>query len=127
MDQPTPDPNAPVEPSAANADNWQPVDAPDPATSEFPARAKFADEGIVIFRNGPGYFGVQRTCPHQGGSMLAAALQGNGALIRCTRHNYVFRTSNGNPVNCPGFRLKTYEVKEEGGRLFVRESPRAEA
>ena len=106
--------------------DWQPVDALDPGTSEFPARAKYAEEGIVIFRNGQGFFGVQRSCPHQGGNMLAAVLQGNGSLIRCTRHNYVFRTANGNPVNCPGFRLKVFEVKEEAGRLLVRPAPRAE-
>jgi len=63
---------------------------------------------------------VQQACPHQGGAMMNAVLQGNGSMIRCTRHNYVFRTANGNPVNCPGFRLKIFEVKHEGGALFVR-------
>jgi len=125
MEEPTTDPNAPSETFETNQDDWQPVDALDPATSAFPARAKVADEGIVIFRAEQGYFGVQRACPHQGGNMLAAVIQGNGALIRCTRHNYVFRTANGNPVNCPGFRLKVYDVKEEGGRLLIRRSPRA--
>ena len=109
--------------AAATGDDWQLMDALDHATAEFPARAKFGDEGIVIFRNGVGYFGVQRTCPHQGASMMTAVLQGNGSLLRCTRHSFVFRTANGDPVNCPGFRLKMYAVKEEGGRLFVRESP----
>jgi nitrite reductase/ring-hydroxylating ferredoxin subunit len=86
----------------------------------FPERAKVGDEGIVVFRTGERFFGVQRACPHQGGNMLDAVLQGNGSLIRCPRHNYVFRTGNGNPVNCPGFRLRIFEVKEEDGRLFVR-------
>jgi nitrite reductase/ring-hydroxylating ferredoxin subunit len=107
--------------------DWQPVEALDPKTAGFPARAKYANDGIVIFRSGNAFFGVQRTCPHQGGNMMEAVLQGNGALIRCTRHNYVFRTANGNPVNCPGFRLKVFEVKEEAGRLLVRPAPRAEA
>ena len=105
--------------------DWQPVEALDPKTAQFPARAKYAGEGIVIFRNGDAFFGVQRTCPHQGGNMMEAVLQGNGALIRCTRHNYVFRTSNGNPVNCPGFRLNVFQVKEEDGRLLVRPAPAA--
>ncbi|MBM3560830.1 MAG: Rieske 2Fe-2S domain-containing protein, partial [Alphaproteobacteria bacterium] len=90
------------------ADDWQPVDGLDPASVAFPARVQYAEEGIVIFRNGEHFFGVQQACPHQGGAMSAAVLQGNGAMIRCTRHNYVFRTANGNPVNCPGFRLKVF-------------------
>jgi len=109
------------------AGDWQPVDAIDPASAQFPARARYGDEGIVIFRNGASFFGVQQACPHQGGAMTAAVLQGGGSMIRCTRHNYVFRTANGNPVNCPGFRLKVFEVKEEGGRLHVRPVVRAEA
>jgi len=107
--------------------DWQPLEALDPKTCEFPARAKYADKGIVIFRNPPGYFGVEQACPHQGGSMMQAVLLGNGGLIRCTRHNYVFRTANGNPVNCPGFRLQVFEVKEEQGRLLARPVPKAEA
>lgn len=124
MDDTKADSSAPGETAAAaRGDDWQLMEALDPASSEFPARAKIGDEGIVIFRSAQGYFGVQRACPHQGGSMLTAVLQGNGSLIRCSRHNYVFRTANGDPVNCPGFRLKMYAVKEEAGRLFVRESP----
>ena len=99
---------------------WQPLEALDPQSTKFPARAMCGDEGIVIFRDGARYFGVQQACPHQGGAMMNAVLQGNGSMIRCTRHNYVFRTANGNPVNCPGFRLKMFEVREQDGRLLVR-------
>jgi len=99
---------------------WQRIDGVDASTARFPVRTKCGTEGIVIFRTGDGYFGVQQACPHQGGSMTNAVLQGNGSMIRCTRHNYVFRTANGNPVNCPGFRLKIFEVREVEGRLQVR-------
>jgi nitrite reductase/ring-hydroxylating ferredoxin subunit len=119
-----PDARPPDAASTTDAAAWERT-ALDPRTATFPARAKVADEGIVIFRNGGGYFGVQRACPHQGGSMLDAVLQGNGTLLRCPRHNYVFRTANGNPVNCPGFRLQIFEVKEEDGGLFVRRPPAA--
>jgi len=111
----------------SSEDEWQQIDAVDPASAQFPVRVKYASEGVVIFRNEDGYFGVQQACPHQGGSMTNAVLQGNGSMIRCTLHNYVFRTANGNPINCPGFRLKVFEVREEGGRLFVRPKKRAEA
>ncbi len=112
-------------PAAPTGDLWHEVSGIDPATATFPARVRVADEGIVVFRQSSGFVGVQRACPHQGGSMLDAVLQGNDTLIRCTKHNYVFRTATGGPVNCPGFRLQMYDVKEEGGRLFARARPLA--
>lgn len=114
--------------NAAESDvsEWQVLAGLDPAAAEFPTRAKFVEETIVIFRAGAKFFGVQRACPHQGGNMAAAVLQANDTLIRCTRHNYVFRVANGKPVNCPGFRLTMYDVKEEGGRLLARIQPAGE-
>jgi nitrite reductase/ring-hydroxylating ferredoxin subunit len=41
-------------------------------------------------------------------------------MIRCRWHNYVFRLNDGKAVNCPGFRLKVFEVKREGGALMAR-------
>jgi nitrite reductase/ring-hydroxylating ferredoxin subunit len=123
MGEATPKPDSPGEQPATDDAAWQRLGTLDPRTTAFPARAKVGDEGIVIFRTGERFFGVQRACPHQGGNMLDAVIQGNGALIRCPRHNYVFRTANGNPVNCPGFRLRVFEVKEEDGRLFARTAP----
>jgi len=45
----------------------------------------------------------------------------NGSMLRCTRHNFIFRLSDGKGVNCVGLRLKVYEVREsEDGRLEVQ-------
>jgi nitrite reductase/ring-hydroxylating ferredoxin subunit len=103
--------------------DWDVLEGIDPKTAQFPTRAKVGDEGIVIFRTERGFFGTQRTCPHQQASLTLAILQANGTMIRCSRHHYTFRTADGRPVNCPGFRLRIYEVKEEDGRLLVRRSP----
>jgi hypothetical protein len=35
-------------------------------------------------------------------------------------HSYLFRLSDGKAVNCPGYRLRVFDVKEENGALFVR-------
>jgi len=103
--------------------DWEALDGIDPKNTQFPARAKLADEGIVIFRTERGFFGTQRSCPHQQASLMQAILQANGTMIRCSRHNFTFRTADGRPVNCPGFRLRVYAVKEEDGRLLARRSP----
>jgi nitrite reductase/ring-hydroxylating ferredoxin subunit len=41
-------------------------------------------------------------------------------MIRCAQHNYTFKLSDGKGVNCPGFKIKVYEVKREDGALFAR-------
>lgn len=99
---------------------WQRLDGVDPAAAEFPIRARVGAEGIVIFKTGTGLRGVQRLCPHQRAPLTDAVIAGNGAMIRCARHNYMFRLSDGKGVNCPGFKLAVFEVKEEDGALFAR-------
>ena len=88
--------------------------------TRFPARAKLDGEGIVILRTETGLRGVQRSCPHLQGTMMNAELIANDTMVRCPLHVFTFRLSDGKGVNCPGFRLKIYEIKEENGVLFGR-------
>lgn len=99
---------------------WQRLDGLDPEATQFPARAKIDGEAIIIFRTGTGFRGVQRTCPHLNATFLDAQLMNNGALLRCARHNYIFKLSDGKGVNCPGYRIAVYEVKRDGDALFAR-------
>jgi len=41
-------------------------------------------------------------------------------MIRCRWHNYVFRLTDGKAVNCPGYRLKVFEVKRQDKALLAR-------
>ena len=88
--------------------------------TKFPARAKLDGEGIVILQTKTGLRGVQRNCPHLQGTMMNAELIANDTMVRCPLHVYTFKLSDGKGVNCPGFRLKVYEIKEENGVLFGR-------
>jgi len=99
---------------------WYRLDGLDPASAEFPARARVGSEAIVIFKTGAGLRGVQRLCPHQRAPLTNGVIAGNGTMIRCPQHNYLFRLADGKGVNCPGFRLAVYEIKEEDGALFAR-------
>jgi nitrite reductase/ring-hydroxylating ferredoxin subunit len=98
---------------------WHPLDV-DPATAEFPVRARCDSEQILVFKTKDGFRGTARVCPHQFFPLADAILQGNETMVRCRRHSYVFRLSDGRPVNCQGYRLKVYEIKNENGALFVR-------
>jgi len=88
--------------------------------AKYPARARLGGEGIVILRTQSGLRGVQRACPHMQGTMLNAELVANETMVRCPLHAFTFRLSDGKGVNCPGFRIKIYEIKEENGALYGR-------
>lgn len=90
------------------------------AASPFPVRAKLDGETILIFRTPSGFRGVERACPHLQATLVDALLVGNGTMLRCAQHNFTFRLVDGKGVNCPGHRLKVFEVKVEAGTTFAR-------
>jgi nitrite reductase/ring-hydroxylating ferredoxin subunit len=94
------------------------VSAGDP----FPKRAKWGNEWIIVFRTATGLHGIDRACPHQQATMMDAVEMAGGAMLRCPRHNYVFRLADGRGVNCPGYRLTVYQIREDAGTLFARRS-----
>jgi nitrite reductase/ring-hydroxylating ferredoxin subunit len=99
---------------------WQKLDGLDPVSGTFPARARVDGEGIFIFRTKTGFRGVQRACPHLNSSLMDADLVGNDTMIRCRQHVFTFRLSDGRGVNCPGFSIRVFEVKDEAGTLYAR-------
>jgi nitrite reductase/ring-hydroxylating ferredoxin subunit len=111
-----------TEPSPRQAE-WQKLDGLDPVSGNFPARARVEGESILIFRTGTGFRGVQRACPHMNSTLMDADLIANATMIRCRQHAYTFRLADGRGVNCPGFSVRVFEVKEEGGTLYARRIP----
>jgi nitrite reductase/ring-hydroxylating ferredoxin subunit len=99
---------------------WQRLTGINPAQSAYPARAILDNEGIIVLRTRHGYRGVQRVCPHMQATMMDAELVGDEMMIRCPRHVFTFRLSDGKGVNCPGFRLHVFEIKEESDALYGR-------
>ena len=100
--------------------SWYPLSGLRADNSKYPARASLEGEGIVIFKTKTGYRGVQRACPHMQATMLNAELAANDTMVRCPLHVFTFKLSDGKGVNCPGFKVKVYEVKEEDGKFFGR-------
>lgn len=111
--------NAEEQQADVSEDAWQLLKGIDPETSEFPVRTRVAGEAIVVFRTANGFRGVERQCPHQKMPLHDAVLQGTN-LIRCRWHSYVYRLSDGKGVNCPGYTLKVFEVRQEGTALYAR-------
>jgi nitrite reductase/ring-hydroxylating ferredoxin subunit len=98
---------------------WEALEL-DPRSATFPAKASVAGEPVWVFRIKDGFRGVQEFCPHDRRSLESAAIVGNATMVRCSFHNYTFKLSNGTGVNCPGFRIAVYAIKEEDGRLFAQ-------
>ena len=112
--------SAPSADATSEEGEWQKLDGLDPVSSSFPARARVDGEGILIFRTKTGFRGVQRACPHLNSSLMDAQLIGNDTMIRCRQHVYTFRLSDGRGVNCPGFSIRVFEIKDEAGTLYAR-------
>ena len=98
---------------------WEAL-AIDPGTATFPAKAAVAGRPIWVFRVNDGFRGVQERCPHEQQSLEDAHLAGNATMVRCAYHNYTFKLADGAGVNCPGFRIAVYRIKEERGTLFAQ-------
>lgn len=99
---------------------WHPLGGLRPDNAKYPARASLDGEGIVVLKTETGYRGIQRACPHMQATMMNAELVGNDTMVRCPLHVFTFKLSNGKGVNCPGFSIKVYEIKEENGTLYGR-------
>lgn len=109
-----------VESSQMTEPTWHLLAGLRPDNAKYPARASLEGEGIVIFRTKSGYRGVQRACPHMQATMMNAVLTANDTMVRCPLHVFTFKLSDGKGVNCPGFMVKVYEIKEENGAFYGR-------
>jgi nitrite reductase/ring-hydroxylating ferredoxin subunit len=103
-----------------NADGWQPLDGIDPHAGSFPARSKVDGQDVIVFQLGDGWRAVQRSCPHQQASLGDAMIVNDGRMVRCALHGYTFRLSDGKGVNCPGYKIRVYEIMRETDRLLAR-------
>lgn len=79
---------------------------------------ELSDEVVLVRMNG-GYRCYSTICPHNGGPLHA---QEPGQL-RCGWHDWVFDLDGGHCMNRKaGVRLKSYEVLEEGGELWLKDT-----
>jgi len=102
---------------------WHSLEGIEPDSAEFPIAADIDGEHIVIYRVGAGFRAVQRLCPHKAGDFLEnGTLLGNGSMLRCGLHGFVFKLDTGKSANAPGFEVTVYDVTREGDNLKVRKS-----
>ena len=100
---------------------WHNLDDIEGQETTFPLASTVDGEDVVIFQNGDNYFGVQRLCPHQDGDFVSRGMiMGNGKMLRCTLHGFVFKLDTGKGVNAGPQCIDIYEVRRDGTRLQAR-------
>ena len=100
---------------------WHDLEEIDEQETKFPLATSVDGADVVIFQNGDSYYGVQRLCPHQDGDFATrGAIMGNGKMLRCTLHGFVFKLDSGKGVNAGQLCIDVYEVKCEGSRFQAR-------
>jgi nitrite reductase/ring-hydroxylating ferredoxin subunit len=90
------------------------------STMTFPLRLRINGESVVVFQTQHGLRGVEKACPHQGASWMMGELISDETMLRCPLHSFTFRLRDGKGVNCPGLKIKVFDVKEEADQLYIR-------
>ena len=98
---------------------WQAVPELEPASATWPVETTVAGIPVLIFRTKDGYRACEPLCPHQKVPLKSGTLMGGDTMVRCSRHNFIFRLTDGAGVNCVGMKLRVYEVRERDGRLEI--------
>jgi nitrite reductase/ring-hydroxylating ferredoxin subunit/uncharacterized membrane protein len=76
---------------------------------------------VVLLRQDGQILAAESWCPHAGGPLDKGKLE--GTVVECPWHQSRFDLRDGAPVQGPASApLRTFEVREEGGRISVRPS-----
>jgi nitrite reductase/ring-hydroxylating ferredoxin subunit len=81
------------------------------------ARLPNGSEVLVLTAAGVLY-AIQRKCPHEGAPLERGQVWNK--MIRCGQHAFTFDLETGEGLNCPGYSIERYAVREEDGKIFLR-------
>ena len=79
----------------------------------------FTIEGqtIAVFNKGEGFFAIEDTCKHKGGSLGEGKLDGD--TITCPLHGWQYNITNGECLMNPQVKMKSFPVKVENGEISL--------
>ena len=98
---------------------WHPLGAFDEFSEDEPAARVAGQKPIAIFRIGDELFAMHDLCTH-GHARLSEGYVEDGC-VECPLHQGRFDIRNGQPTCDPVTEaLRTYPVRIEGGRVFLR-------
>ena len=81
-------------------------------------RVDISDRRILLANVAGRLYAVDDTCTHEEASLSTGVLKGE--LVKCPLHNSRFNVRTGEALEEPAEEdLRTYPVREEGGRILV--------
>jgi nitrite reductase/ring-hydroxylating ferredoxin subunit len=92
-------------------------------------RSDLAEDGYMVVRLPNGsevlvltaagvLYAIQRKCPHEAAPLERGQVWNK--MIRCGQHAFTFDLETGEGLNCPGYSIERYAVREEDGKIFLR-------
>lgn len=88
------------------------------------ARANFGSQQVLLMRGPQGVHAVSSRCPHLGLDLADGFY--NEERLFCPGHGLVFEFATGES-QCSEFRVRTFDVEEREGSVFLRRSGRRDA
>ena len=73
---------------------------------------------VAIYNVGGTFYATSNTCLHRGGPLGQGLLEGRAVM--CPWHAWSWDVTTGENVANGDLKIPTYEVKVEGGEVFVR-------
>ncbi len=107
--------------------DWTDVAAASALSPDKPIRVIAGDVPVVLVRHNGTVYALSATCVHASGPLDQGTLVHDGDL-RCPWHNSTFRLADGEVVRGPAaIPQPRWDVKADGGRIYVRSSAPADA
>lgn len=78
---------------------------------------KVNNRAIALFNVDGKYFALHNLCPHEGGPLNEGRVK--GFVVSCPWHDLAFDIRNGQGTDGGGYCVGSYEVRVEGGEIFV--------
>lgn len=73
---------------------------------------------VVLFYTNSGYYAVENRCPHAGASLVEGRIKKD--ILMCVWHGWKFNLKTKKCLTHPNSRLKTFSLKIDGGKIYLR-------
>ena len=106
----------------ANDDDWlEACDRSEIEDGEMLEVELGSDDFVLLIGVNGKVVAVCADCPHQDQPLAEGMLEGN--LLTCPLHFWQWNVETGEKIGVAELPLPRYQVKEDGGKVFVRLSP----